>query len=158
MITHSGSVIFVVIRLAQLERQIRAILIMLAICCLSLASCRAMQSNAANPEWVADLARTDSMIVRSGDSTARITDTAQIQRFRELYTNAKWKRYLYTLPGNLNDRTIDVYQGDNELRHFSYVGVLWENERYDSNRTATLSDNDRLWLESLFDAAVPNSQ
>jgi hypothetical protein len=114
-------------------------------------ACIGCQSHRANPKWVADLNRTDKIVVRADEATMTITDPEAIDRFATIYTSAKWKPYWHTLPGNLGDRSFDMYADSNKLRHFSYTGVLWENERYDSNRTAVLSDEDQEWIESLFD-------
>lgn len=114
-----------------------------------------LSSRAPNPQWVADFQKTDSILLRSHDNQHVIADWETISRLRSIYENAKWKPYWHTLPGDLGHRTIDLYDGDNKLRHFSYTGSLWETESYTENRTAELSDSDAQWIESLF-ARVSN--
>ena len=114
-----------------------------------------LSSRAPNPQWVADFQKADSILIRSHDNQHVIADSETISRLRSIYENAKWKPYWHTLPNNLGDRTIDVYNGGNKLRHFSYTGSLWETASYTENRTAELSDSDAQWIESLF-AHVPN--
>lgn len=117
----------------------------------TLVGCHSMTSRA-DPNWEADLKRADAVVVRNLTAEQRLTDPDVIDRLARIYRGAKWEPYWHTLPGNLGDRTIDVFLGEAKLRHLSYTGVLWENERYDSNRTASLTDSDREWLESLFDS------
>jgi len=114
-----------------------------------------LSSRAPNPQWIADLQKTDSILIRSRDKEHLISDMETINRLRSIYENAKWKPYWHTLPGNLGDRTIRLQDGDTRLKHFCYTGSLWECGSYTENRTAELSDSDRQWIESLF-ARVPD--
>jgi hypothetical protein len=104
-----------------------------------------------NAKWVEDFGRTDTIQLHSKEGSRQITDSDTVSRFRDIYLNATWKTYWHTLPGNLGDRSIDLYHGDNRLRHFSYTGTLWEIES-DKVRTAELTSVDREWIESLFEA------
>ncbi|HBE66437.1 MAG TPA: hypothetical protein DDX19_27530 [Rhodopirellula baltica] len=114
-------------------------------------------SHAPNPQWLADFQKTDSILIRNHDQQHVIADAEAVNRLRNVYENAKWKPYWHTLPGNLGDRTIDLQNGETNLRHFSYTGSLWETESYTENRTAELSDSDARWIESLF-ALVPDGE
>jgi hypothetical protein len=127
-------------------------LLLVATLLMVVAGCRAM-SGSANPDqnWLRDLERADSIILRTGEYETRLSDHETIARLANIYANANWKKYWHTLPSNLGDRTIGVYMGDVKLRHLSYTGVLWESKRYDSNRTASLSQADCEWIELLFD-------
>ena len=127
---------------------------MIGIAWMTLVGCRSLSSRA-NPEWIADLDRTDTIVLQADDATMSITDDATIRRLADIYANAKWEPYWHTLPGNW-DRSIDLFADGDKLQHFSYTGVLWENERYDSNRTAKLADADREWIERLF-AGIPTT-
>lgn len=133
-----------------METDIRYRMPTLLIGCLTLIGCSSMSSQA-NQDWIADLNRTDTIVMHSNDATMSVTDDETIRRLTDIYSNAKWEPYWHTLPGNLGDRSIDLLADGERLRHFAYTGVLWENERYDSNRTATLLDADREWIEMLFD-------
>ena len=116
-----------------------------------------LSSHAPNPQWVADFQKANSILIRNHDNPYAISDAETINRLRSIYENAKWKPYWHTLPGNLDDRTIDLHDGDTKLRHFSYTGSLWETESYTENRTAELADTDARWIESLF-ARVPDHE
>ena len=114
--------------------------------------CKAIPSSGyAKQDWTRDLENADSIMVRSNNVELRIEEGDTIQRLASIYAKSKWKPYRVTLPGDLGDQTIIFYAGNEKLRHMSYTGSLWENERYDANRTATLSETDRKWIESLFD-------
>ena len=128
---------------------------MITVAFVALVGCRSISSRASS-EWIADLSRTDTIVIRVDDATLSITDNATVRRFAEIYTNAKWEPYWHTLPGSLGDRSIDLFAEGEKLQHFSYTGVLWEIERYDSNRTATLAATDREWIEALF-ARIPTA-
>ncbi len=126
---------------------------MITVAFMALVGCRSVSSRDSS-EWIADLSRTDTIVIRVDEATLSITDNATVGRFAEIYANAKWEPYWHTLPANLGDRSIDLFAKGNKLQRFSYTGVLWENERYDSNRTAILATTDREWIEALF-ARVP---
>ena len=117
------------------------------------AGCR-LGSNAPNPQWLADFQKTDAILIQYNNQELTVSDTETINRLQNIYTNAKWKPYWHTLPANLNERTIELREGQTKLRNFSYTGSLWESESYTKNRTAELSDTDKNWIESLF-AKVP---
>lgn len=123
---------------------------------LAFTGCR-LASNAPNPQWLTDFQKTDAVLVRKTKQELTITDSDTISRLQNIYASAKWAPYWHTLPGNLDDRTIDLLDGENKLRHFSYTGVLWETESYTENRTAELSEADRRWIESIF-AMVPQRE
>lgn len=106
-----------------------------------------------DPEWVADFDIADTLVLRRKDTAPiKITESATIKRFRSIYQESKWTPYWHTLPGNLGDRTIEIYDGDVRLRTFSYDGTLWESDSYTENRTAELDDDDRQWISSLFES------
>ena len=111
-----------------------------------------MRSTTADKAWLVDLQRADSIVLRQNGIEKELSDEETTSRLAKIYADADWKTYWHTLPGNIGDRTIDVYLDGEKLRHLSYTGVLWENVQYDSNRTATLSKDDQQWLEFLFEA------
>ena len=119
--------------------------------------CR-LATQAPDPEWVASFDQADAILVQRHRQQITISDAGTINRFKQIYTNAKWKPYMFnTLPSHLGERTITLIGGENRLRSFSYTGTLWETESYTENRTTQLSEIDRQWIESLF-AALPESE
>ena len=113
--------------------------------------CQSLPSSGrADQNWLHDIENADSIVLRYDKSEQEFSDRDTIKRLAEIYANSKWETYWHTLPGNLGERTIDIYSDGTKLRHMSFTGVLWENERYDSNRTASLTQTDRDWIESLF--------
>ncbi len=113
--------------------------------------CQSLPSSGhADQNWLHDIENADSIVLRYDKSEQEFSDRDTIKRLAEIYANSKWETYWHTLPGNLGERTIDIYSDGTNLRHMSFTGVLWENERYDSNRTASLTQTDRDWIESLF--------
>ncbi len=123
---------------------------------VAVTGCR-MASNAPNPQWLVDFGKADAILIRQSKQQIAVADAETINRLQGIYANAKWKPYWHTLPGHLDDRTIDLLDGENRLRHFSYTGKLWETKSYTENRTAELSETDRQWIESLF-SAVPDGE
>lgn len=117
---------------------------------ITLLGCRSMSSRA-NPDWIADLNRADTIVIRVEDASTTIVDEDTIRRFVDIYANAKWEPYWHTLPADGWERSIELMVDGEQLRDFAYTGVLWESEGYDSNRTATLAAADQQWMESLFD-------
>jgi len=106
-----------------------------------------------DPKWVKDLDNADTIVLRRKDAAPiRITNPETINHLRSIYTDSKWAPYWHTLPGDLDERTIEIYDGDTKLRAFSYTGTLWESESYTENRTTELSDVDRQWIDSLFES------
>jgi hypothetical protein len=103
--------------------------------------------------WQADFDRTDSIVVRKKEEPAiRWTDPATIHRLREIYSNANWKPYSTTVPADINQRTITLYHGDQQLRQFSFcLGNFCESGSYTEIRTTELSPEELSWLESLFE-------
>lgn len=90
----------------------------------------------------------DVVELRSDESTVRIEDPAAIARLRDIYSSAKWKPYIATLPATM--RQISCLCDGNELFKLAYVGWLMEIEAYDDVRYAELVDVDREWLDGLF--------
>ena len=129
-----------------------SLVVMLFTGCQSLPS-----SGRADRTWLRDLQNADLIVVRCNESEQALVDPVAIKRLAEIYADGKWEPYRTTLPAHFDERSIDIYSGDVKLRHMSYTGVLWENERYDSNRTASLNSEDRDWVESLFEAATIDS-
>ncbi|WP_145055871.1 hypothetical protein [Lignipirellula cremea] len=131
----------------------RNVLLAVFLCGAAVLGCQTF-SGRANPAWVADLEQADSLNLRTGEFSRKITEPKAIKRFREIYTKATWKPYVATLPFDLNKHTIEIYQKRTRLRLLAFTGDLWELEE-DPNkestvRTAELSDSDREWLETLF--------
>ena len=122
---------------------------------IAVTGCR-MASHEPKPQWLADFGSADAISIRKQQQQRVVSDAETIARLKDIYANVEWKPYWHTLPGNLNERTIDLLDGENRLRQFSYTGALWETESYTENRTAELSETDRQWIESLF-SAVPES-
>ena len=115
-----------------------------------------MSPRAANPQWLADFERADSITIQTKGQSISIVDKEVLRRLVAIYTEANWKAYRHTLPGNVNDRTITLLDDGNALRRFSYTGELWETDSYTENRTAVLTDADRLYFDSLFAAVLDN--
>lgn len=123
---------------------------------VAVTGCR-IASHAPNPQWLADFEKADAIMIEKHNQQVVVSDAEKINRLKDIYASAKWKPYWHTLPGHLNDRTIDLLDGEHRLRHFSYTGTLWETESYTENRTAKLSETDRQWIESLF-SEVPEGE
>ena len=102
--------------------------------------------------WLADFDRTDSIVVRKkGEPAISWTDQATIHRLRDIYNTANWKPYSTTIPADINQRTITLYDGDQQLRQFSFcLGDFCESGSYSEIRTTELSPEELVWLESLF--------
>ena len=116
------------------------------------AGCRSVRlSPTADQNWLRDLNRADSIVLGRQNVEHKISDREAITRLARIYSTAEWKTYLHTLPGNLDDRTIDICLNGSKLRHMSYTGILWEIQNYESNRVASISIEDCEWIESLFD-------
>jgi hypothetical protein len=112
--------------------------------------CRALSSRP-NQEIVDDFALVDAIEVSDGTSVVRIDDPKSIARLRAIYSEAKWKTYIATLPSKMSH--MRCLQGDNELFHLDYAGVLMEIAAYDDVRYAELDDDARNWIDELFPKA-----
>jgi hypothetical protein len=106
----------------------------------------------AHSSWLADFDRTDTLVARKkGEPAIRWTDQATIHRLREIYNTANWKPYSTTIPADINQRTITLYDSDQQLRQFSFcLGDFCESGSYSEIRTTELSPEELSWLESLF--------
>ena len=107
-----------------------------------------------------DFDRTDSIVVRKkGEPAISWTDQATIHRLREIYNTANWKPYSTTIPADINQRTITLYDGDQQLRQFSFcLGDFCESGSYSEIRTTELSPEELGWLESLFKAPTDHKR
>jgi hypothetical protein len=103
-------------------------------------------------EWLLDLDRADTIVLRSDRSVVcSITDSDSIRRMRSIYADSKWVPYRATLPNGLDKKVIDICAGDSMLRRFSlFADELWECTSYTENRTTKLNAEDRQRLESMF--------
>lgn len=139
------------VRGSPIERvpHIHSLIFVILLGVASLAGCRSLLGRP-DEGWIDDLARTDMIELRSDDSSARLTDAADISRLNDIYTNARWETYWHTLPADVTDRKIALWSDGHELRRFSYTGSLWELNASDGVRTAKLDADDCRWLDSLF--------
>ena len=122
--------------------------------------CRSLPiSPNADSTWIQDLQRADSIVLKLREIGAEqaLTDQTSLTRFSNLYSSAKFETYWHTLPGNLGERTIEIYSNGEKLRKMSYTGVLWEHSDKLDDRIARLSDADSDWLEGLFEAMKTGS-
>lgn len=126
-------------------------ILLLAFALSLIVGCKSMRlSPTADQNWLRDLERADSIVLRQNGFEQKLADRITIARLANIYANAKWEVYWHTIPGNFGDQTIDIYSNGTRLRRMSYTGVLWEIQRQESHRTASLSDEDCKWIESLF--------
>ena len=115
--------------------------------------CRSLPvSPNADKNWIHDLQRADAIVLEFGGSTQTFDDRQTIERLAGIYSSAKFETYWQTLPANLAEKSIKIYADGVELRQLSFAGVLWEHSDDLDDRTARLSENDRLWIQGLFDA------
>ena len=120
------------------------------------AGCRSLPiSPNADRNWVNDFQLADKLVITSHGVNQEITDPTVLKRLAGIYSNAKFETYWHTLTATLGRQTIEIYSGDTKLRKMSYTGVLWEHSKELADRTAKLTDQDRQWLESLFDSIGP---
>jgi hypothetical protein len=114
----------------------------------------------ADPASLNDFARTDAIEIRTKTQVQRITDVETINRLQQIYHDAEWRVYRYTLPASIMERIIYLYDNDEKLRRLCYAGRLWEFDASDDVRTANVSDDDHAWLDQLFDPliATPNGE
>ena len=133
-------------------KRISAIVLLLTI----FVGCRSLPiSPNADRNWVNDFQIADKLVITSHGVNQEITDPTVLKRLAGIYSNAKFETYRHTLPATLGRQTIEIYSGDTKLRKMSYTGVLWEHSKELADRTAKLTDQDRQWLESLFDSIGP---
>ena len=133
-------------------KRISAIVLLLTI----FVGCRSLPiSPNADRNWVNDFQIADKMIIASHGVNLEITDPTVLKRLAGIYSNAKFETYRHTLPATLGRQTIEIYSGDTKLRKMSYTGELWEHSQELADRTAKLTDQNREWLESLFDSISP---
>ena len=117
------------------------------------AGCRSLPiSPNADHNWVNDFQIADKLVITSHGVNQEITDPTVLKRLAGIYSNAKFETYRHTLPAALGRQNIKIYSGDTKLRKMSYTGVLWERSKELADRTAKLTDQDREWIESLFDS------
>lgn len=131
--------------LASMSRFIPIIFVLSMAC-----GCQSL-NHRADPAWLKDFARTDTIELRTKNQTQRISDAETINRLQQIYANANWQAYWHTLPASIVERTIHLYDDDEKTRRLCYGHLLWELDASDDVRTATLSDDDRAWLDGLFD-------
>ena len=133
-------------------KRISAIVLLLTI----FVGCRSLPiSPNADRNWVNDFKLADKLVITSHGVNQEITDPTVLKRLAGIYSNAKFETYRHTLPATLGRQTIEIYSGDTKLRKMSYTGELWEHSQELADRTAKLTDQDRQWLESLFDSIGP---
>ena len=134
-------------------KRISAIVLLLTI----FVGCRSLPiSPNADRNWVNDFQLADKLVITSHGVNQEITDPTVLKRLAGIYSNAKFETYRHTLPATLGRQTIEIYSGDTKLRKMSYTGELWEHSQELADRTAKLTDQDRQWLESLFDSIGPS--
>ena len=120
------------------------------------ADCRSLPiSPNADHNWGNDFQIADKLVITSHGVNQEITDPTVLKRLAGIYSNAKFETYRHTLPATLGRQTIEIYSGDTKLRKMSYMGELWEHSQELADRTAKLTDQNREWLESLFDSISP---
>ena len=133
-------------------KRISAIVLLLTI----FVGCRSLPiSPNADRNWVNDFQLADKLVITSHGVNQEITDPTVLKRLAGIYSNAKFETYRHTLPATLGRQTIEIYSGDTKLRKMSYTGELWEHSQKLADRTAKLTDQNREWLESLFDSISP---
>ena len=134
-------------------KRISAIVLLLTI----FVGCRSLPiSPNADRNWVNDFQLADKLVITSHGVNQEITDPTVLKRLAGIYSNAKFETYRHTLPATLGRQTIEIYSGNTKLRKMSYTGELWEHSQELADRTAKLTDQDRQWLESLFDSIGPS--
>ena len=113
-------------------------------------------SHQADTAWLNDFARTDTIEVCTKNHSRRISDPATIKRIQQIYSVAEWEVYRVTLPASIMHRILYLYDGDKKLRRLCYSssGTLWEFDASDDVRTATVSNDDRAWLDKLFEQST----
>ena len=115
--------------------------------------CRSLPvSPNADKNWIQDLQRADAIVLKFNGATQTLNDRQTIERLAAIYSSAKFETYWHTLPANLGEKSIEIYANGVELRRLSFGGVLWEHSDDLDDRTAALSERDRLWIDGLFDA------
>lgn len=139
--------------LSGMLRQIAILAIVSTVC-----GCQAIPHQA-DPAWLTDFAKTDTIELHTQNDSRKTSDPATIERIQRIYSVAEWNAYRVTLPASIMNRVIYLYDDDVKLRRLCYSqsGTLWEFDASDDVRTATVSGDDRVWLDKLFDPSVePN--
>jgi len=103
-----------------------------------------------DPSWSADFDRAEALSICSLDGTLDVSEPETIERFSEIYANAKWKYGWHTIAVYPDDSLALLRADGTALRTFRYNDVLWELDDRNGVRTAELSDADRTWIDSLF--------
>ena len=144
------AVILYVIRLEW--NQMRRLILIGAILILAPIGCRSLPiSPNADRDWIHDFQRADKIVILHNRTERTINDPAIIERLTEIYTRSKFETYWHTVPNNLGKKSIEIFANDNLLRKISYTGDLWEHSPDKPDRTAKLKNDDRKWIESLFE-------
>ena len=122
---------------------------------LSASGCQTI-SHQADPAWLTDFSRTDTIELYTQNGSRTTSDLATIERIQKIYSVSQWSTHRVTLPSSIMHRIIYLYDDDVELRRLCYSqpGTLWEFDSSDDVRTAKVSDDDRVWLDELFDSSV----
>ena len=113
---------------------------------LAVSGCRSLSSRP-NIETLDHFALIDAIELEGHESTVRIDDPALIAGLREIYSSARWKPYIATMPAGM--RRISGLKDGDELFGISYFGSLMERKSGDI-RYAELSHEDRTWIDRLF--------
>ena len=121
-----------------------------ALVILQLAGCRSLSSTA-DKTIVNKFAHIDTLMITAKREPIEITDTATIQKLKQLYEQAKWKPFIDTMPADVV--AIKCMQGDNEsFRLLFGAGWLieWEYEK-GAIRKSILDKDSHDWLDTLTD-------
>ena len=121
----------------------------------SVCGCRSI-SHQADPAWLSDFSRTNTIELYTKSGSRKTSDPATIERIQQIYNGSEWSTYQTTLPASIMERIIYLYDDDVKLRRLCYSqpGTLWEFDASDDVRTATVSNDDRAWLNELFNPSV----
>jgi len=106
----------------------------------------------ANQHWVRELQHADILVLKREGIEKEIHDPQTIARLKKIYASAKFATYWHTLPATLGKRNIEFRSNGVPLRRLSFTGLLWESSKEKGHRTAKLKEEDRIWVESLFEA------
>ena len=123
------------------------------IVCVAISGC-SLAPHQTRPEVETAFHASDEIVVENKTGRIAISDAKQIARLQKILDHRWWKPYIGTLPAGLHDSKVSIYGNGEELLSLAYyAGELWDVISYEEVSSASLSNEDQAWIDTLFEEA-----